>query len=44
MGASDTAGGPGRATAELPLTVARGFCMGSADIVPGVSGGTISHF
>lgn len=27
---------------EIPLTFIRGFCMGSADIVPGVSGGTVA--
>ncbi len=27
---------------EVPLTFARGFAMGSADIVPGVSGGTVA--
>jgi len=27
---------------ELPKTIAKGFCMGSADIVPGVSGGTMA--
>lgn len=27
---------------ELPLTYARGFAMGMADIVPGVSGGTVA--
>ena len=27
---------------ELPLTFSRGFFMGSADIVPGVSGGTVA--
>jgi len=27
---------------ELPLTFVRGFVMGSADIVPGVSGGTVA--
>ncbi len=27
---------------ETIATIARGFCMGSADIVPGVSGGTIA--
>jgi putative membrane protein len=27
---------------EVPLTVLRGFAMGSADIVPGVSGGTVA--
>lgn len=27
---------------EIPLTVIRGFCMGAADIVPGVSGGTVA--
>jgi putative membrane protein len=27
---------------EIPWTVVRGFCMGAADLVPGVSGGTIA--
>lgn len=27
---------------EIPWTIVRGFCMGAADIVPGVSGGTIA--
>lgn len=27
---------------ELPLNVVRGFLMGSADVVPGVSGGTVA--
>jgi putative membrane protein len=27
---------------EIPLTIFRGFCMGAADIVPGVSGGTVA--
>ena len=27
---------------EVPWTIARGFCMGAADLVPGVSGGTIA--
>ena len=27
---------------ELPLTFVRGFFMGAADIVPGVSGGTVA--
>jgi putative membrane protein len=27
---------------EIPLSIIRGFCMGAADIVPGVSGGTIA--
>ena len=27
---------------EIPLTFLRGFAMGSADIVPGVSGGTVA--
>ncbi len=27
---------------EVPLTVLRGFAMGTADIVPGVSGGTVA--
>ena len=27
---------------EIPFTVIRGFCMGAADVVPGVSGGTIA--
>ncbi len=27
---------------EYPWTVVRGFCMGAADVVPGVSGGTIA--
>lgn len=27
---------------ELPSLLAKGFCMGSADIVPGVSGGTMA--
>lgn len=31
-----------RAVRDVPLTVARGFLMGSADIVPGVSGGTVA--
>jgi len=26
----------------MALTVARGFCMGAADVVPGVSGGTVA--
>ncbi len=32
----------GRAAADAPRQVLRGFLMGSADIVPGVSGGTIA--
>ena len=28
--------------AKIATTVVRGFCMGAADIVPGVSGGTIA--
>lgn len=28
--------------AEAPLAVGKGFCMGSADIIPGVSGGTMA--
>lgn len=28
--------------AHLPLHAAKGFCMGSADIIPGVSGGTMA--
>lgn len=28
--------------AEVPWTVVRGFCMGAADLVPGVSGGTVA--
>ncbi len=28
--------------ARAPLTVGKGFCMGSADIIPGVSGGTMA--
>ena len=34
----------GRSTelARVPWTVLKGFCMGSADIVPGVSGGTMA--
>ena len=31
-----------RAGNEAPLLVAKGFCMGAADVVPGVSGGTIA--
>ncbi|MCP4436620.1 MAG: DUF368 domain-containing protein [Actinomycetia bacterium] len=27
---------------EIPFSIIRGFCMGAADIVPGVSGGTIA--
>jgi putative membrane protein len=27
---------------EIPFSIVRGFCMGAADIVPGVSGGTIA--
>src|SRR5699024_464907 len=27
---------------EMVLTAARGFCMGAADVVPGVSGGTVA--
>lgn len=27
---------------DIPFSVVRGFCMGAADIVPGVSGGTIA--
>lgn len=27
---------------EIPWTIVRGFCMGAADIVPGVSGGTVA--
>lgn len=27
---------------DIPLTVLRGFCMGAADVVPGVSGGTVA--
>lgn len=27
---------------EIPLTVVRGFVMGAADVVPGVSGGTVA--
>ena len=27
---------------NIPKTIAKGFCMGSADIVPGVSGGTMA--
>jgi putative membrane protein len=27
---------------EIPFTIIKGFCMGAADIVPGVSGGTIA--
>jgi len=27
---------------ETPFTLLRGFCMGAADIVPGVSGGTVA--
>ncbi len=30
------------AVREIPFTLIRGFCMGAADIVPGVSGGTIA--
>ena len=30
------------AVREIPFTIIRGFCMGAADIVPGVSGGTIA--
>lgn len=29
-------------TGAIPLQVIRGFCMGAADVVPGVSGGTIA--
>jgi putative membrane protein len=29
-------------TKEVPYTVFSGFCMGSADVVPGVSGGTMA--
>lgn len=31
-----------RNIANAPLTVGKGFCMGSADIIPGVSGGTMA--
>ena len=31
-----------RSPAHVALTVVRGFCMGAADIVPGVSGGTVA--
>ena len=31
-----------RDLASAPLTVGKGFCMGSADIIPGVSGGTMA--
>jgi uncharacterized membrane protein len=27
---------------EIPFTIVRGFCMGAADVVPGVSGGTVA--
>lgn len=27
---------------KIPLQVVRGFCMGAADVVPGVSGGTVA--
>lgn len=27
---------------KIPIQIARGFCMGAADVVPGVSGGTIA--
>ena len=27
---------------EIPFTILRGFCMGAADVVPGVSGGTVA--
>lgn len=27
---------------DIPFTVVRGFCMGAADVVPGVSGGTVA--
>ena len=39
-----TSGGPttDRSPAQLALTVLKGFCMGAADIVPGVSGGTVA--
>jgi putative membrane protein len=33
---------PTSKTREIPFTLVRGFCMGAADIVPGVSGGTIA--
>ena len=38
-------GGPansGKELANLPLYSLKGFCMGSADIIPGVSGGTMA--
>ena len=34
--------GVGKALSEAPITAAKGMCMGSADIVPGVSGGTMA--
>ncbi|HMQ34102.1 MAG TPA: DUF368 domain-containing protein, partial [Chloroflexaceae bacterium] len=27
---------------QIPFTIVRGFCMGAADVVPGVSGGTVA--
>lgn len=41
--ATPTTGGAGATPArEVPFTMIRGFAMGAADIVPGVSGGTIA--
>ncbi len=31
-----------RPLGEVPFTAVRGFCMGAADVVPGVSGGTVA--
>jgi len=39
------AGGPGQVEPSLkqaPLILGKGFCMGTADIIPGVSGGTMA--
>lgn len=33
---------PGAELARAPVYAAKGFCMGSADVVPGVSGGTMA--
>jgi len=38
-------GGPDRVApglAQAPLNLSKGFCMGAADIIPGVSGGTMA--
>ena len=43
--ANPTGGNPGPAGGGLagaPLSALKGFCMGSADIIPGVSGGTMA--